>query len=243
MSEGGRNARFVRTAKTMLLFQVGAGAAAIAVAAWALFEVADLARERDALAARVAQLEAVIPRAMLPPAPEPVALPDSVNAADLPAAAIETTMATNKSGGGSSGGNGDEGNGIGKSDGNIVVGETVDCQLAPNRTPSRCPVPWQRVGDLCRDVQGREAYCGRLVDPDPDPTNEVITHDEPERDCRSLEGRAIVCVPPFRRTPAPGVCLDANRRPMRCPASVRDPDRTRPDLDRSQNRQQPVTRR
>ena len=60
----------------------------------------------------------------------------------------------------------------------------------------------------------------------------------PPRECQSVERRPIVCVPPFRRTPVPGVCVDGNGTPMRCPPSLRPAE---PPKD--PNRQQPGARR
>lgn len=51
-------ARFVRTARALLAFQLMAAAGAAALAFWAVIEVRDLVEERDALVARVAVMEA-----------------------------------------------------------------------------------------------------------------------------------------------------------------------------------------
>jgi hypothetical protein len=251
----GRNERFVRTAKRLLALQVAAGLGAAAVTAWAALEVAGLARERDALAARVAQLEAAMPRGLIPPELAVPAAPDNVSAADVPEGAIDMPATGNSGGstggnsGGSTGGSTGAGGGggtnmIGNSTGGGSGGETVACELYPNRAASRCPVPWRRYNDdLCLDVQSRPAYCPRVRIPDPDPTDNIVSTEEPApapaRDCRTVQGRAIVCVPPYRRTPVPGVCLDGNNRPMRCPPTARDPDKA----DDSDQQQQPLTRR
>lgn len=43
----------------------------------------------------------------------------------------------------------------------------------------------------------------------------------PARDCTRVDGRAVVCAPPYRRTPVAGVCLDGRNRLIRCPPNVR----------------------
>lgn len=235
MSEGGRNARFVRTAKTMLLFQVGAGAMATAVGAWALFEVADLARERDALAARVAQLEAVVPPELLPPAPDEDARDVAPSPPDEAEPPVEREGAPNQT-----------------AAPNPPPGPprdmppppaTVACELRDG-TATRCPVPLERIDDrFCYDVERRAAYCpGRTTVPDPVP-DPVPTPPAPpadERNCQSVDRRPIVCVPPFTRTPVPGVCADGRGRPVRCPPGTptRDPPR-----EQDGQQQQPATKR
>ena len=71
-------ARFVRSAWALLAFQLIASAAAAALAFWAVIEVRGLVGERDALAARVAELEAARPG---PPAAAPAPLPQAPPAA------------------------------------------------------------------------------------------------------------------------------------------------------------------
>jgi len=58
-----------------------------------------------------------------------------------------------------------------------------------------------------------------------------------------VERRPIICVPPFRRTPVPGVCLDGNNRPMRCPPGVPRQTEQPRETDQRQQPQQPLTRR
>jgi hypothetical protein len=74
----GRNARFVAAARRLLIMQVGACLLAVAVAGWAWFEVRDLVRERDALAAKIVELERRAqslppraPTAVIAPVPAP----------------------------------------------------------------------------------------------------------------------------------------------------------------------------
>jgi hypothetical protein len=237
-----RNSRFVAAAKALLAVQIAGCAGAAGVTAWAAFEVRDMVHERDALSARVAQLEAVIPRTMLPPAPAPATAADTVNAADLPAGATEAASPTNEAIGGGGGGGGGGGNEERDPVFNEVREvETVPCALYPGRAASRCPVPWRSVNEeICLDVDDRQAFCPRhFPDPDSDPVGNVTTPLDPQRrDCRSLDGQAIVCVPPYQRTPVPGVCMDGNNRPMRCPRAVREPAKPA-----ETNQQQPVTRR
>ena len=74
----GRNARFVAAARRLLLMQAGACLLALAVAAWAWFEVRGLLRERDTLAAQVAELEKraqALPLQAPPPAIAPMPAP------------------------------------------------------------------------------------------------------------------------------------------------------------------------
>lgn len=207
-----RNARFVSAAKALLAVQVAGCVGAAGVTAWAAFEVRDMVRERDALAARVAQLEAVIPPAMLPPpleleAPEAdpadpsdtVAAPDNevqVSTGDGVGAGNSSTGSGGGSGGGPVGNESAGNDNVVIADGGDVVGNEI-------------------VGE-----------------------GDVIA-EEPRRDCRRVDGRAIVCVPPFTRTPVRGVCVDGRARPVRCPADtpIRDaPRETEPQ-------QSPITRR
>lgn len=74
MSErpGTNVARFVRSARALLAFQLIASAAAAALAFWAVVEVRALVEERDALVAQVARLEAARPiESGAAPAPMP----------------------------------------------------------------------------------------------------------------------------------------------------------------------------
>jgi len=57
MTERGRIARFVRTARTLLLVQLAAALLAAIFALWAVVAVRDLAAERDRLRERVAELQ------------------------------------------------------------------------------------------------------------------------------------------------------------------------------------------
>lgn len=57
MSGGPRIARFVKAARTLLLAQVVAGVLATVLGVWAVVAVRDLATERDALRARLTELE------------------------------------------------------------------------------------------------------------------------------------------------------------------------------------------
>ena len=104
----GRNERFVRAAKRLLLFQVAAGVGAAAVAGWAAFAVIDLARERDALAIRVAQLEAVVPPGLLPPPIEDGSEAEPAPAVDGDRPGSSPLANPTASGGGSSSGGGNE---------------------------------------------------------------------------------------------------------------------------------------
>ena len=213
MNEG-RNARFVRTAKTLLLFQVGAAALATALGGWAVIEVRDVLRERDALAARVAQLEAIVPPELLLPPPadalEIDAPPPPPDEIEPP---VERDPAVNTNGGG-----------IKKAPPPPPPPgpTTIACTLLHDRSPSRCPLPLTYFNGYCRDVQNQAAICpGGPPPPAPPaptpPAPPAPQPPSPPRECQSVERRPIVCVPPFRRTPVPGVCVDGNNRPMRCP--------------------------
>ena len=50
----------------------------------------------------------------------------------------------------------------------------------------------------------------------------------PPPQCRALDGRAIDCVPPFRRFPNSAVCLDGNQQRMQCPPGVEEAVETPP---------------
>lgn len=210
-----RNARFVSAAKGLLAVQVAGCVGAAGVTAWAAFEVRDMVRERDALAARVAQLEAVIPPEMLPPPADPgVTDADQADPSDAVAAPDNEVQASTGDGvgaGNSSSGTGSSGGGGG--------------------------------GPVSNDSAGNDNV---VVEKDGDVVgNEIVGEgdviaEEPSRDCRRVDGRAIVCVPPFRTTPVRGVCVDGRGRPVRCPPGVvREPDPPR-ETDQQQS---PITRR
>jgi hypothetical protein len=235
MSEQGRNARFVRTAKTLLLFQVGAAAIATALGGWAAFEVSGLVRERDGLAARVAQLEAVAPPRSLPPSPAdavepdapPPPPPDQAPPRDEAEPSVGRDPAVNTKGGGPE-----------KAPPPPPGPATIACTLLHDRSPSRCPLPLTYFNGYCRDVQNLAALCpGAPPPPAPPGPTPPPPPPPPARDCQSVERRAIVCVPPFRRTPVPGVCLDGNNRPMRCPPGA--PRAQEPASDPNREQQQP----
>lgn len=57
--------------------------------------------------------------------------------------------------------------------------------------------------------------------PSPPPAPPAPTPPLQVRDCTRVDGRAVVCVPPYRRTPVTGVCLDGRNRLIRCPPNVR----------------------
>jgi hypothetical protein len=210
MSAEGRNSRFVRTARRLLLFQVAASALAVGLAGWALIEVADLVDERDRLAARVAELEAVAPvdpvyQQDLAPAPpltsEPPVMPipqpsDSV----VPAPAQPPPPPPR--------------------DGNPAPDPI---KIAPPPPPPPAPAP------------------PPPPPPPPAPPAPPPSPPPPTGDCQTVDRRQIACVPPFRRTPVPGVCIDGSNRPMRCPRGVRiepaQPPRQQPP--RQQPNQQP----
>ena len=59
---GPTNRRFVRSAWTLLAFQLVAAAGAMALTIWAATRVQALIDQRDQLQARVTQLEARLPR-------------------------------------------------------------------------------------------------------------------------------------------------------------------------------------
>lgn len=194
----GRNERFVRAAKRLLTFQLAAAAGATAVTGWALFEVRDILRERDALAARVAQLEAVVPPELLPAAPtegplglEPVPQPNGATTPDTP---DPETKGDSAGGGGTNQTSG---------------GGTADPVGDGGATPTENVATGGGGGKT--DSGG-----GGSVPVDVTPVEPTV-----ERNCQSVERRPIVCVPPYRRTPVPGVCVDGNNRPMRCPPRQR----------------------
>jgi hypothetical protein len=204
MSEG-RNARFVRTAKRLLLFQVGAAALATGLAGWAALEVAGLVRERDALAERIAQLEArpltgAYPSIYEPDAPPPPADSATPPVSQAPAAAGPATTAP-----------------------------------APPGTPAPVPTP---VTDPPRGPPPPPPPVIVTVPPPPPPPTPPVPP-SPPRDCQSVQRQPIVCVPPFRRTPVPGVCLDGNNRPLRCPPGTPRPPREQPQTDPRQPQPQP----
>jgi hypothetical protein len=207
----GRNESFVRAARRLLAFQLAAAAGAVALTAWAVIEVRELVHERDRLAAQVAQIEQRGPAAAAPRPLEPEAAsePPAEIAAEPVAEPPEASEPDR------------EGNVSGSSPPPPPPPppqSRIECELLDG-TSTLCPLPWRRVADgICLDVEGRRAHCptggsppgggGEGSEPDPPP---------PARDCRSVEGRPIVCAPPFRATPVPRVCLDRNNRPMRCP--------------------------
>jgi len=236
-----RNARFVAAAKGLLAVQVVGCVGAAGVTGWAAFEVRDMVRERDALAARVAQLEAVIPPQSLPPPPAVIeteapppppdeAQPPSSNEAQPP---VEGDPVVNTNGGGS--GKGPPPPPPPPNDPN-----TIACTLWPDRSPSRCPLPLTYYNGYCRDVQNRPAICpgGTPPPPPPGPTPPPPPP-PPARDCTRVDGRAVVCVPPFTRTPVRGVCVDGRARPVRCPANTPIQDAPR----KTDGEQQSPTRR
>jgi hypothetical protein len=208
MSAEGRNSRFVRTAKRLLLFQVAASALAVGLAGWALIEVADLVDERDRLATRVAELEAVPPvdpvyQRDLAPAPpltsEPPVMPipqpsDSVVPAPAPPPPPPR-------------------------DGN-PAGDPIKIAPPP---PSPAPAP-----------------PAPPPPPPPAPPAPPPPPPPPAGDCQTVDRRRIACVPPFRRTPVPGVCIDGSNRPMRCPRGVRIEPVQPAQPPRQQPNQQPT---
>lgn len=180
MNGEGRNARFVRTAKRLLLFQVGASALAVGLAGWALIEVAGLVDERDRLAARVAEFEhraQVDP--LYPDAQPPV--PDEV----MPSPAVPAPTSA-----------------------------PAEIAPAPPPGPPRdSPPPPPPPPPVPDPVP---------VPPPPPPTpTPPPPPPSPARDCTRADGRAVVCVPPYRRTPVGGICLDGRNRLIRCPPGVR----------------------
>jgi hypothetical protein len=186
----GRNERFVRAAKRLLTFQLVAAAGAAAVTGWAVIEVREVLGERDALAARVKQLEAVLPPELLPPAP--VDGPLQLEPVPQPGGTTETADPETKSDPGPTGGG---------STNQTSGGGTQD----PVEDGDSTPTDNVTTGGDKSDGNGTGPIDIRPVEP------------QPERNCQSVERRPIVCVPPFRRTPVPGVCVDGNNRPMRCP--------------------------
>lgn len=229
MSGASRNERFVRAARRLLAFQLAAAAGAAALAGWALLEVRDLVDERDRLAARLAQVQRPAPVAEAPPA-TPVAVAEPAAAAPPASTSPDTEAETA---------------GDGREDPPDPVGNTMtdpppppppaaECRVAdrPGLEPIVCAPPYRRFPgtEFCLDANRVRIYCppgvpgaptGRGPDTPPPPP-------PPPRDCRSVEGRAIVCAPPYRTTPVPGVCIDRNNRPLRCPRGVipREPGRT-----------------
>jgi hypothetical protein len=252
-----RNARFVAAAKGLLAVQVAGCVGAAGVTAWAAFEVRDMVRERDALAARVAQLEAVIPPQSLPPPPTAIenrAPPPPADEAEPP---VENELVVNKVGSGPIG---------------PPPPTTVPCELLVEpRGMSECALPIvPDAHGACRDVRGRPAVCPGQ--PPPPPTGPCRLQDaarspsrcvlpivpddagtcrdvegrraicpdppDPDRACRRVDGRAVVCVPPFTRTPVPGVCVDGRARPVRCPPNtpIRDAPRKTDEQQQSPTR-------
>lgn len=207
---GSRNERFVRAAKRLLTFQAIAAAGAVLVTGWAMVEVNDVVRERDALAARVAELEG---RAVgTAPAPIPVDLEGLLPGID-PAAQNGVAPLP-------------DGNGMGPDGGQEETPQTF-CLLLANRTPSECPLPLQRVNpQVCLDVAGRRAHCPDVPlppaeepgNPPPPPAGSgtPATGGETPRPAepgpRATNGFAAEV-----RPPPSGVCVDANNRQVRCP--------------------------
>lgn len=238
----GRNERFVRTAKTMLLFQVGAAAVATALGGWAVVQVRDVLRERDALAARVAQLESPAPPQLLPPPPADAletGLTPPPGEAEPP---ITREPVLNTIGGARA---------KAPPPPPPPGPATVACTRLHDRSPSRCPLPVTYFNGYCRDVQNLPAICpgGPPAPPAPAPPTPsppappTPQSPSPPRDCQSVQRQPIVCVPPFRRTPVPGVCVDGNNRPMRCPRGTPREERPRQDQPQPNDpRQQPTTR-
>jgi hypothetical protein len=182
MSEG-LNARFVRTAKRLLLFQVAASALAVGLAGWAAIEVADLVDERDRLTARVAELEAV----QLPP-PDPAYQVD-----EAPAPALTTELPT----------------------------APAPTPPTPPRDAKQPPPPQPPSPPPAPPPTPPPA-----PPPAPPPSPPPAPPPPPTGDCQRVDRRPVACVPPFRRTPASGVCLDGRNRLIRCPAGVpREPPR------------------
>ena len=204
MSEG-RNARFVRTAKRLLLFQVGAAALATGLAGWAALEVAGLARERDALAARVAELEARPLIGAYPPVYEPGAPAPPTTATPAEPRPAPTTA------------------------GSAIAPPGPPGSPTPAPTPPPGPTPIPPPGPT--------------PPPPPQPPAPPPVPPSPPRDCQSVERQPIVCVPPFRRTPVPGVCVDGNNRPMRCPPGTPRAPREEQQTDPRQQQPQPINRR
>ena len=189
-----RNERFVSAARRLLAMQIVACVGAAAVAAWAVYEVTDLARERDALAARVAQLEAVIPPRSLPP---PIA------SSDVPASAADLReQATAAAGAGS----GEP----------AAASEKADGAPPDDRVNGGgAGVPTDNIAAGTGGEAGTNGSAGDVT------TNAATPADPPvERNCRGINRRPITCVPPFTRTPIAGVCLDGRSRPMRCPPNM-----------------------
>lgn len=219
MNAASRNERFVAAAKRLLTFQLVAAAGAATLTGWAVFEVRDLVSERDALAARVAELEGYRGSTVGMEAPagtETMALPGTPTDAPMPDSQIPAPPDT--------------------SDKQVAEEEPpppsrTSCDLIGGGA-SECALPLRRVTrEVCLDVRNRRAFCPDVPRETPNPVgdnpanpaNTVVTvpPPQPARECQSVERRPIVCVPPFRRTPVPGVCLDGNNRPMRCPRGQR----------------------
>lgn len=210
-----RNESFVRAARRLLAFQLTAAAGAVALTAWAVVEVRALVEERDRLAAQVAQMgppSATAPLAGTPASPAAAEPP----AATLPEPAPAPESAPSVS-------STPEAVGNEAADGADQPGPLVTPCILLDGTRSQCPLPWRRVDDgICLDVRQRRARCpaggaGPVDEDESDDSNPPPPPPSPARDCRSVEGRPIVCAPPYRGTPVPGVCLDRNNRPMRCP--------------------------
>lgn len=210
-----RNARFVSAAKRLLAIQLAAALGAAAVTIWAAFEVRALVAERDSLAARVARLEAAVPPGMLPP-PADAETPEAeqVDPSDDVAAPDNVSQLGTSTGGVT----GNSSSGTGPSGGS--GGSTVENESLANEVV---------VASGGSDTVGNEMVgAGGVV------------AEEPRRDCRRVDGRAIVCVPPFRTTPVRGVCVDGRGRPVRCPPGVvREPDAPRDPKPE----QSPISRR
>ncbi len=86
MSDPSRLARFVGSARRLLVFQLLASAGAVAVIGWAVVEVRGLVEENERLEARVAELEAVRP--VMPADPIGEAAPEAAPAPEVTAPGV-----------------------------------------------------------------------------------------------------------------------------------------------------------
>lgn len=144
-----RNERFVSAARRLLLMQLVACLLALGVAGWAWFEVRGLVRERDALAARVAQLERehVIPAAAQPKLPAPAR---PVRETAVAATGMKAAPSSPEAPAASAAG-----------DTKPTLDEPDGACVGINRRPMRCVPPFTAtpIGGVCLDGRSRPMRC------------------------------------------------------------------------------------
>jgi hypothetical protein len=211
----GNVARFVRSARSLLAFQLLASAGAVGLTAWAVIEVQQLVEERDDLRAQLVQREG---RGQLSPADEaliqapPPPTPAVTEAAparptdEMPATANSATPVP------------------------PPPPPALQCKNLQGSAIA-CVPPFRRVegSDVCIDGNRQKMSCPAGVPFPDEPPPPPPPPPAPERNCRNVFGKAIVCVPPFRQGPVDGVCIDGRNRPVQCPPG--EPKRQRPPND------------